>query len=188
MPPAPPPVQQPTPALNTLLDQNTAKVVALKYQTNWPGTDPMNAQTQTNVGTRVSYYNPNGVPAAFMDGKTAPINALDQAKIDAEYAIPSPFKLELSHQFSSDMDSVFIECKYTCVVTVPGGSFILHTALTEEEIHFSSAPGSNGEVVFHDVMRMMYPNGSGTALPASLLSAGQTQTFYLLRPDSGLCL
>jgi hypothetical protein len=31
------------PALNALLDNNTTKVVAIKYQTSWPGTDPMNA-------------------------------------------------------------------------------------------------------------------------------------------------
>lgn len=168
------------PALNATLDANMAKVVALKYQTDWPGTDPMNAQTNANVDPRVTYYNVSGVPAAYMDGVSQSIGGLSQNKIDTEYAIPSPFKLELSHQFSNDMDSVFIECKFTCLVAVPG-THILHVALTEEEIHFTSAPGANGETVFHDVMRDMYPSAAGTALPASLINPGQTQTFTFAR-------
>ena len=42
------------PALNTLLSGNESKAVSIKYQTNWPGVDPMNTQTQTWVAPRVS--------------------------------------------------------------------------------------------------------------------------------------
>lgn len=170
------------PALNTLLDNNASKVVALKYQTVFPGTDPMNAQTQSTVASRVSYYGVNGVPFASMDGLFRKHPAyISQFKLDSAQAIPSPFKLELSHQFSDDMDSVFIECTFTCMVTVPG-SYVLHVALTEEEIHFNTAPGSNGETVFHDVMRKMFPSASGTAMAATLINAGQSKTFTFAEP------
>ena len=49
------------PALNTLLNANTTKAISIKYQTSWPGVDPMNAQTQAEVGPRVTvsiYPNP----------------------------------------------------------------------------------------------------------------------------------
>jgi len=56
------------PALNTLLNANTTKAISIKYQTSWPGVDPMNAQTQTDVGPRVTYYTVSGVPNIRYDG------------------------------------------------------------------------------------------------------------------------
>lgn len=56
------------PAFNAVLAANTAKATSLKYQTSWPGVDPMNAQNPTDVQTRVNYYSVNGVPDAIMDG------------------------------------------------------------------------------------------------------------------------
>ena len=37
------------PAYNELLQANSSKIVAIKYQVNFPGVDPMNAQTQSEV-------------------------------------------------------------------------------------------------------------------------------------------
>jgi hypothetical protein len=78
------------PTTNALINANPTKVVALKYQVNWPGVDPMNAQTQTWVGPRVSYYGVTGVPATKVDGTGSSIT---QAVIDNRYAVPSPFSM-----------------------------------------------------------------------------------------------
>src|SRR5689334_7819656 len=68
-----PPCAAQNPGFNALLDANPTKVVALKYQTNWPGVDPMNAQTQSlGVGTRVTYYGVTGVPHGVVDGVAIP--------------------------------------------------------------------------------------------------------------------
>jgi hypothetical protein len=56
------------PAFDALLSANASKCTSIKYHTNWPGVDPMNAQNPTDVGTRVTYYNVTGVPYAVMDG------------------------------------------------------------------------------------------------------------------------
>src|SRR5689334_4310145 len=99
-----PPCAAQNPAFNTLLTANPTKIVELKYQTNWPGVDPMNAQTQNlGVGTRVTYYSVTGVPNAFYDGVAftgasyvgAPANAT-QTTIDNEYAVASNFDMNLS--------------------------------------------------------------------------------------------
>ncbi|HAG05757.1 MAG TPA: hypothetical protein DCG68_02730, partial [Cryomorphaceae bacterium] len=37
------------PAFNTLLSGNTTKAISIKYQTSWPGVDPMNAANPTDV-------------------------------------------------------------------------------------------------------------------------------------------
>jgi hypothetical protein len=173
------------PAFNTLLSANTSKVVSIKYQTNWPGVDPMNTQTQSDVGPRVTYYGVTGVPAVRFDGTTvgsgAP-SAITQTVINNEYAVTSPFTMNLSHTFSSDYDSIFITCVITASTNfTAAGALKAHIAMVEETITFASAPGTNGETEFYNVMRKMYPNSSGTTLAGSW-TTGQTQTITFARP------
>jgi hypothetical protein len=181
-----PPCAAQNPGFNTLLQANPTKIVALKYQTNWPGVDPMNAQTQSlGVATRVSYYGVDGVPMARIDGDTmllltggyytgAPHN-LDQTKINTEYALSSPFAMNLSHSFSANYDSVYITLDITCTQAVTGTNLRCRVALTESQIDFCAAPGTNGETEFSNVMRAMYPDVNGTILSNSW-TVGQMQT------------
>lgn len=161
------------PGYNAFLANNTNKVIGIKYQTNWPGTDPMNSQTQTWVGPRVSYYSVSGVPWGALDGTafagpnySGALANLDQAELDARYAISSPFTINVSHNFNTAGDSIFIEV----FVTTPNAyneataQFKLHVAMIEKEICFTSAPGSNGEKNFHNVVRKMYPDAIGTTV------------------------
>lgn len=177
------------PTFNSLLFANTAKVIPLKYQTSWPGVDPMNAQNASEVATRVTYYNVSGVPDSPMDGTEqtgssytgAPAN-YTQTKINTEYAVPSPFTINVSHSFSPDYDSIFI----TCVITASenfttSGALKAHIAMVEKTITFTSAPGTNGETEFYNVMRKMYPSAAGTTLPSTWTS-GQSQTITFARP------
>jgi hypothetical protein len=175
------------PNFNTLLSNNTSKIVSIKYQTSWPGVDPMNAQNASDVSTRVSYYGVSGVPDSPMDGVEqsgasylgAPAN-YTQAGIDAEYAVASPFTINLSHTFSSDYDSIFITCVITATANV-SGTLKAHVAMVEETISFATAPGTNGETEFYNVMRKMYPSAAGTTLATSWTS-GQTQTITFAKP------
>ncbi|MDF2435947.1 MAG: hypothetical protein K0Q95_323 [Bacteroidota bacterium] len=173
------------PAFNTLLANNTAKTVSIKYQTNWPGVDPMNTQTQAEVGPRVTYYSVSGVPDVRQDGVTigsgAP-SAITQTVINNEYAVTSPFTINLSHNFSSDYDSIFITCVITASQAFTAtGALKAHIVMVERTISFTSAPGTNGETEFYNVMRKMYPNASGTTIGGTW-TAGQTQTITFARP------
>jgi hypothetical protein len=175
------------PALNALLANNTSKVISLKYQTSWPGVDPMNAQNPTQVATRVTYYGVNGVPNIEYDGNVlsnAAPSALTQSGIDNRYAVASPFDMSLSHTMSADYDSIFITCTITCsqaVSTTLSNGMKAHIALVEEEITFATPPGSNGETDFYSVMRKMLPSDQGTTLPDSW-TVGQTQTITISAP------
>jgi hypothetical protein len=177
------------PTFNALLTANSAKATSIKYQTSWPGVDPMNAQNPTDVATRVSYYAVSGVPDSPMDGVEqtgasytgAPAN-YTQSAIDAEYAVPSPFTINISHTFSSDYDSIFV----TCIITASqayttAGPLKAHIAMVEETIHFNSAPGTNGETDFYNICRKMYPSAAGTTLPTTW-TLGQTQTITFGAP------
>ena len=175
------------PTLNKLLFANENKVNFIKYQTNWPGTDPMNKQNGPDVDARAKYSQASstGVPYITHDGYVYPKDAdgykgypghLTQAKIDAEYKIPSPFTMTLYHWFNGANDSVFIRCIVTCSDAVTMTTPKLQVALMEKTITFTKAPGSNGEKVFEHVMRKMYPSATGTVLVGSW-TKGKTQTF-----------
>ena len=172
-----PPCATLNPALNAILASNTSKVVSIKYQTNWPGVDPMNSQTQTWVGPRVTYYGITGVPNICFDGnvlqKASP-TTLTQSVIDSRYATTSPFDLEVAHQYNSTFDSIAITIEITATQAA-SGTLVLQTALVEEEVLFCTPPGSNGEKDFYGVMRQMLPSATGTAL-ANSWTAGTSQT------------
>ncbi len=194
-----PPCAAQNPAFNTLLSNNLTKVVQLKYQTVWPGVDPMNAQNTADVATRVTYYGVNGVPQAVMDGDTnaasgtsylgAPAN-LNQAKINARYAIQSPISLTSTYSYNTATDSI------TSVVTITNvtpanvnagapNSLKLHFSLIEMNIDYATPPGTNGETDFYYVMRKMYPNAAGTQLIDNILPGAAnalTFTFKFKKP------
>ena len=176
------------PAFNTLLASNTTKAISIKYQTSWPGVDPMNAANPTDVATRVSYYAVNGVPWSAMDGVAptgssyagAPAN-VTQTAIDTRYAVASPLAVAVTHQLTAGYDSIMIAISVSnpgtsTITSGSSGSLKLHTVIVEEEINYPSAPGSNGETDFYSVMRQMLPNAGGTAL-ADSWTAGSSQTF-----------
>jgi hypothetical protein len=181
-----PPCAAQNPAYNTLLGNNTNKVIAIKYQTNWPGVDPMNAQTQTDVAPRVTYYSVSGVPYSPLDGSDAPVSAPNyagapanwtQSIIDAAYAIPSPFSLSVTHTMSSDFDSAHVTVTITAAQNyTAGGNLMLRVGMVEKEIDFDAPPGTNGEMVFENVMRKMIPNSTGTNVGSSWTNA-QTATY-----------
>ena len=169
------------PALKVLLDANPTKVVALKYQVSWPGYDPMYLANPTEVDARVQYYGVTGVPNSVMDGSGpgSPGTIVTQSTIDNRYNTAAPLNLTASHQWTPGYDSIqigiFIANAGTSTVSSgAAGSLKLHVAIVEEEITYPSAPGSNGETSFYQVMRKMVPNQSGTTL-ADTWTAGQTQ-------------
>ncbi|CAN5868202.1 hypothetical protein BH11BAC7_BH11BAC7_13160 [soil metagenome] len=179
------------PQFNTLLNANTTKVVALKYQVSWPGVDPMNAQYPT-VSGRVNYYSVGSAPYGLMDGAdltgpnyTGYPNNLNQTEINNRYSVPSPFDLSVQHTLSANMDSVFITVHVNATQAYSTTSYLrLHTVLVEKNIHFNTAPGSNGERDFENVVRKMIPTSTGSAL-ANTWTVGQntTLTFAVAIPS-----
>ncbi len=163
------------PALEALLAANPTKAVAIKYQVSWPGYDPMYNQHPAEIDERVDYYGITGVPDRVLDGTNQDAT---QASIDARYAVASPINMSISHVINPG----FATADVTVTVTAPAvwnpSNTVLHVGMIEEVIEFSSAPGSNGETVFHNVMRKMLSSWAGTSVVASnFASAGGSQTF-----------
>lgn len=186
-----PPCAANNPSFDALLKTNELadRIVPLKYQTNWPGPDPMNALNPSDVISRINYYGINSVPNYSLDG-TSPenITLFAQSKVDVA-PDSTPFRLNLTHTLSKNLDSIRIEVviknESSDTLTAKGNNSLkLHLALIQEELHFPSAPGFTSETEFNWGMREMYPNANGTSLSNTWLP-GQTETFIfqLALPD-----
>jgi PKD repeat protein len=160
------PCSEQNPAFNALLSANTTKVISLKHQTAYPGYDPINLQNPTEVNVRYAYYNGSSVPNARMDGIAGygSPDAFSQGAINAQYAVPAPFTINLKHWLFSSNDSIVVYCEVTAAQNTTLSSGKLRIAMMEKLIQFSSAPGSNGEREFRNVMRKFYPNVNGIDL------------------------
>lgn len=178
-----PPCASQNPGFNATLQANYDLVTAIKYQTNWPGVDPMNAQNPTEVGTRVTYYGVSGVPHAVVNGVDVAndCNAypgapacLSGTEITNANANLTPVSISMTHSYSSTFDTIFVQISVTSE-TALSGNLRLRAAITEEEIFFDAAPGTNGEKEFFQVMRKMLPNAAGTV--TGDFAAGETKTY-----------
>lgn len=154
------------PTFNKFVANNASKLVSIKYQTSWPGVDPMNAQNKTDVATRVTYYNVSSTPMVSNDGKPTEVPAaITQTKVDNEYNLTSPFKLDITHQIDTTNDSILITCAITATQDfTTKGPLYFRLALVEKVIKFAKAPGENGEKEFFSVMRKMIPSAAGNSL------------------------
>ncbi len=166
------------PAFNAMLNANTTKCTSIKYQTSWPGYDPMNLHNPSEVANRVSYYNVGGVPDVVMDGNAyhGSPSGVTQSKINTQYAVPSPFELTINQQLSPGNDTIYVTMLGKATAPV-SGTLIAHIAVIEKHIHFATPPGSNGEKDFYNVMKKMLPSSSGTTLPTTF----ETGDYFLLQ-------
>ncbi|MEP7171184.1 MAG: hypothetical protein ABI855_17580, partial [Bacteroidota bacterium] len=164
-----PPCASTNPGLNDLLNDNSTKVVSVKYQTSWPGYDPMNLQNPSQVQTRVNYYNVTGVPHGDLDGGqgfNGQPAGLTQANIDNRYNTPAPFTIDASHYLSANNDSIYCHATITCTQAVTG-TLKAQMAVIERMVYFTNPPGTNGERTFEGVMKHLLPSDQGTALASS---------------------
>ncbi|MEM1319876.1 MAG: T9SS type A sorting domain-containing protein [Bacteroidota bacterium] len=205
-----PPCAAQNPDFNALIHstENTGRVVALKYQTAFPGFDPMNQQNPDEVDTRLRYYpGISGVPTAVIDG-VIPDNdyaaglgdwnitpdggyaggpyGYNNAVISFAWAQTTPIELDLDHNISDELDSVSISVKVTNVSATPFdlSEGVLHVAIFEKHIMFPTPPGSTNEVDFEDVMRKMVPDVGGTALADAIAPGDSVEwNFNVALPD-----
>jgi hypothetical protein len=171
-----PPCASTNPPLFATMSQNTDKIIPISYQVYWPGYDPMFDHNPNEIRDRVTYYGVSAAPNSVMDGN-GPLSSLSlgsQANINARAAITSPFTIETSHKVSDRFDEVEVTVEITASTDI-NRSMVAQIAIVEHEIHFNSPPGTNGETLFHNVMKKMLPGADGTDLPTSW-AAGDKQT------------
>jgi hypothetical protein len=159
------------PAVQAILAANPDKITYIKYQTSWPGYDPMNLHNPTEVASRVGYYGVSGVPHSILDGNyyDGSASGWNVGTVNARYAVSTPIEIQLQHSLSAAQDSVHV----TMLVKATGpvsGNLVAMIGVVEKHIAFTTAPGSNGEKNFYNVMKKFLPNALGNTLPASMVA------------------
>ena len=154
------------PALDALINANGNRVAAIKYHMSWPGAnDPMYLHNTTDNDARRGVYSVNAVPHTVVDGirfGDVP-SGLNQNMVNNWLAIESPFEMRLATQVDLAANTITVNVMGKASAAV-SGNLRLYVGVIEKEIHFTSAPGSNGERDFYSVMKKLLPTASGTAI------------------------
>ena len=166
--------------LNPWLETNAEKVTVIKYQMSWPGTgDPYYT---AEGGTRRSKYAVNAVPDPYLDG-AAPndnyqtyqqwMNNIAEA-INTAYSQPA--YIELTASFYQVCHTINATVNITPINNYPEGNNLrLFVAIVEKETYKNKK--SNGETVFHHVMKKFMTPATGTVLGALTANETITQEF-----------
>ncbi len=176
------------PAFDALLDGNEENVVVLKYQTVFPGFDPMNQDNPEEVETRWDYYTFTGVPSGAVDGSSiandcsAYVGApacLSQADIDEAVAVGSAFEIEMA---GGIVDGILtVTGTITAVMDAEATTPVFRVAMTERTISYDDAPGgNNGETEYNHVMKKFLTGTAGDALPTTWASGDTFDFEYTL--------
>lgn len=164
-----PPCASINPQILPIVQANEDKVAIIHHQTSWPGRDPMNDQNPGDVQRRVTYYGVRGVPNSVINGQQgpgSPLTYITQSIIDREYNKTPSMELDLQVDANTAFDGLDIELNITATQDL-SGSYVAYVTVVEQEIEFDRAPGTNGERVFHNVLKKMLPNSGGTDLPST---------------------
>lgn len=160
------PCAQQNPALDALINANADRVAAIKYHMNWPGAnDPMYLHNTADNNARRGVYNVSSVPHTVVDGiRYANVpSGLNQNTVNNWLNIESPFEMQLSYEVDEAANTITVHVLGRASQAVPG-SVKLYVGVIEREIHYNSAPGSNGERDFYSVMKKLLPSSSGISI------------------------
>ena len=154
------------PALDALINANADRVAAIKYHMNWPGAnDPMYLHNTVDNNARKGVYNVSSVPHTVVDGiRYANVpSGLNQNTVNNWLNIESPFEMRLSYEVDEAANTITVHVMGRASQAVPG-TIKLYIGVIEREIHYTSAPGSNGERDFYSVMKKLLPSASGVSI------------------------
>jgi hypothetical protein len=142
------------------------KIVGIAYHMNWPapGTDSFyTPYNPIDNFARRTFYGINAIPQAQMDGLMniqSPYNSGSLTTwFNTRTNILSPITVILTD--STYGDSIYVRAKIYCEVYLPNPIVKVHFSVQERERLYATAPGTNGEKDFYDVMRKMNDGGAG---------------------------
>jgi len=144
-----------------------SKLVAVKFPTNFPApNDLFYIAAKPICDARISYYNVFFAPTTVVDGIIKPISTDSNSVIsavDSRLSITPRFNIGVGSSLEGDY-TVNVNVKFIDTTSLNMSDLVIHTVLTETDIEFEQAPGSNGETKFYDVTRLMLPSMEGTPI------------------------
>ncbi|MGB5530707.1 MAG: hypothetical protein WBQ32_12130, partial [Ignavibacteriaceae bacterium] len=170
------------PTIDAFVQANFNTIVPVKYHVWWPGpNDPMYLHNVPENTARTNYYGVSGVPNVIMGGVTNPVYPYTtpgslQDAYDIQMSKATPLEVSLTDT-KVGSDSIRADITLTIHSPLVFGQYYLRVMAVERWIHYSSPPGSNGEMDFYDVFRKAYPNITGTSLPLTPGTYNYTFTY-----------
>lgn len=172
---------------------NETKVLLLKYQSPIPSAGPIYLANTAFTDARMDYYQVASAPHAHINGnhqvgennpeaiqydQVGMIAHAQQSDIDNAAAESTNFTMSISDPvYSGNGQSFTATITVTATAATTESNTKLRVALAEE-LQYSTAPGTNGETHFQNVVRQMYPNADGQSIDTSW-TAGQTRTYTI---------
>jgi len=144
-----------------------SKLVAVKFPTNFPAPNDLFYLAAKEIcDARISYYNVFFAPTTVIDGLLKPISTDSnnvKAAVDSRLSVIPRFNIHVAAILEGDY-TVNVDIKFVDTSLINMSDLVIHTVLTETDIEFEQAPGSNGETKFYDVTRLMLPTKEGTPI------------------------
>lgn len=182
------------PGLDVKLAANLNNTIPLKWQVAIPSapssTISLYQQNKLEIDARDNYYSISSAPTCRQDGQSATVFGATSDHpgyttatiLNAAAAVTSPFTIAMNRAWDATFSSITVTGTLTATgnYTTTGTNLKFRLVMTEKEIHYATAPGSNGEKEFHWVARKSFPDlANGTAM-ANTWTVGQTQTFTIV--------
>lgn len=175
------------PALDAYIQANFDSIVPIKYHTWWPGSgDPMYTPIIPLIRVRTLYNSVSAVPTLQVDGVLQQISGYStstlQPMFSSRRALGSPIGLTVTDTRLTG-DTIKATITINVVSALPSNiDYRLRINAIERKITYASAPGSNGETIFYDVFRKMYPSSDG--IPISYTPGTYTVEYKYKRDAS----
>ncbi|MDQ3194599.1 MAG: T9SS type A sorting domain-containing protein [Bacteroidota bacterium] len=177
-----PPCSTNNPRLDLFLSNaDPDRVTSISYHMNWPspGNDPMFFANPIDNNARRTVYGVNSIPAWFFDGViTLPGGFAPQIQsaYETRRDILSPVTIIVTQTITGS--NVSVRAEVYCECYLPSPNAVIHLAVIEDLIQYT---GTNGETIYHDVMRKMLPSSAGT--PVVLIPGQKTIIDYSYTMD-----
>ncbi|MEO0898840.1 MAG: T9SS type A sorting domain-containing protein [Bacteroidota bacterium] len=159
------------PSFFRLLEREQEHAIAISYHTFWPGmnNDPMHLFNPIQQRSRIGFYGIDAVPQALIQGgfvqegsfSGAP-NGVKAEDLQQISELKSPVDIQLD--FSFQQNEIQAIASAEILLKPDASNWRFFVALVQEEVIWSSPPGSNGEREFSSVFRSFLTDPEGESL------------------------
>ena len=155
------------PSLDAFIQTHFDSIVAIKYHVWWPALgDPMYNANVPQQRVRTHYNAISAVPTLTVDGVHNQVSGYTTLSnllnpFNTRRALGSPIGITVTDTRLPG-DTIKATININVVSALPSGvDYRLRINAVERKITYSTPPGSNGETIFYDVFRRMYPSTYG---------------------------
>ena len=155
------------PFLDAFIQTKWDSVVAIKYHVWWPAIgDPMYALNMPQVRMRTQYNSISAVPTLTVDGVIQQVsgynNTILQTHLNSRTIYGSPIALTVTDtRLTGDTIKATVNVQVVAPIS-PNANYKMKVSAVERKITYPS-PLQNGESIFYDVFRRMFPTTDGVS-------------------------